>query len=485
MAVIETGNWELGTGNLRIKNCNKKLGEIALPAFQPKAAADMLCMLMNLWIKGFVTRSVWMLLIFFCFAPGGQGMASEKKIPRNLVLMPDNGSAIVIDKSKQKFYLYSSENGEYHQKFVFPCSTGESSGIKSRAGDKKTPEGIYFLTDEYEDRYLSPVYGRKAFPTDYPNFLDKRAGRNGSAIWIHGTNKNLKPMDSNGCVAMNNSDILSAADYIALNQTPVIIVDKVIYQDDKEIELCRNKLLKLVDLWVDAVETGDYHDYLNLYGSEYLPPVSWWTKWMKYRNQVKKNGAFFSFFRDLSGIYMEKDIFVIDFNLGLELNKNSMEIGRKKFFIREHGDGYRITGDMFGTLAKGVTEKQEPLLFAAGKLFKDSGAGSPVRAFVAAWLKAWSSKDMKKYGDCYSENFYSDGMGKKIWVKRKTWLAEKYSFIDVSAEDLKIEKGKTKSVVTFLQFYRASGFSAKGVKKLMLVKKEGVWKITQESWKKR
>ena len=112
-----------------------------------------------------------MLLIFFCFAVNGHGVTFGKKNPQNLVLVPDNGSAIVIDKSKQKFYLYSSEHGAYNQKFVFPCSTGESSGIKSRAGDKKTPEGIYFITHHNPNSKYHLSLG-----ISYPNAIDAENG---------------------------------------------------------------------------------------------------------------------------------------------------------------------------------------------------------------------------------------------------------------------------------------------------------------------
>ena len=110
-------------------------------------------------------------------------------------------SAILVEKKSQTLFLYSAKEGHLLLEFQAACSTGEVFGRKQKSGDRKTPEGIYFLLDEYKDKYLSPIYGKKAFPTDYPNLLDKKAGRNGSAIWIHGTNKKLKPMDSNGCVA--------------------------------------------------------------------------------------------------------------------------------------------------------------------------------------------------------------------------------------------------------------------------------------------
>ncbi|MFO7750437.1 MAG: L,D-transpeptidase family protein [Desulfobacteraceae bacterium] len=408
-----------------------------------------------------------------------------EKIPENLVLLPDNGSALVVDKQSQKIYLWASKQGVYQQKFGFSCSTGEAWGSKSRSGDKKTPEGVYFFTDEYEDKYLSPIYGKKAFPTDYPNYLDKRAGRNGSAIWIHGTNKQLKPMDSNGCIAMNNQDILAVADHIQLHQTPIIIAEEIRLQDEQTVEQLRSRVLDFIDQWKSALEGEDYHSYLRGYGPEYLPEIRWWEQWQTLKERAEKNGNPFSLAVKDPGIYMEKDIFVVTFDLMLTSPSFSETVEKKRFFIRKNGSGFAITGDPGETPARVGQENQFSLLAAGSTLLRKSGPRFQVKTFVKNWLEAWSSKDMAAYSACYSQGFFADGMGKKQWVDRKSRLAEKYSYIRVTGKSFNIQETSGQWVVTFLQNYQASGFSARGIKKLVLVKEEGVWKISQESWKKR
>ncbi|MFO7883652.1 MAG: L,D-transpeptidase family protein [Desulfobacteraceae bacterium] len=412
-------------------------------------------------------------------------ICAAEKLPRNIVLIPDQGSAVLVDKSRQRIYLYTDEHGKAQKMLSFPCSTGEAFGIKSESGDKKTPEGVYFLMDEYHDRYLSPVYGKKAFPTDYPNYMDKRAGRNGSAIWLHGTNKNLKPMDSNGCIAMNNNDILALAEYIILKQTPVIIADKVVFKDQTEIDLLKNRMLAFIDLWTNALEKGDYHDYLSLYGPEYFPGISWWPQWQQLRIKAREKKADFSLFPDNAGIYMEKEIIVVHFTLGIDCGNQTRSAGTHQFFIRKHGDSFVITGDSAEKTDKSMPGETPFFVTAASELLNLAGDLFQVRSFVNSWIRAWSSKNMEKYNECYSKNFYSDGMNKKEWVDRKTDLAEMYSYIKVTGRDFNIKEGPRKSVVTFLQDYKSSGYSATGIKKLVLVKEEDVWKISQESWRKR
>ena len=425
-------------------------------------------------------------LIIPCGASQAGFKNDLKKIPDALVFIPENTNAILVEKSTQRIFLYTSDEGTIREVYVFSCSTGENDGIKSKAGDKKTPEGIYFFKNEYEDRYLAPVYGKKAFPTDYPNFLDKLAGRDGSAIWLHGTNKKLKPRDSNGCVAMNNSEILKLSKYISLNSTPMVVVNKIAYTDRKSLDSEKNEIYKMLKNWAISFESGDYHDYLKFYNSNYFPDMTWWQKWWRTREKFKKKGIFLKLLEGQAGIYRSGDVFVTLFDLGLGLSEKHVNLGKKEIFIRRTAQGYKIIGDQFQTVFHKPARTENLVCYAAEKLVsKAEHEKFSFAKMVKEWLKAWSSKDMKKYAQFYSENFYSDKMNKSRWVARKKRLARKYRQIHVTAKNIKIHKGKTKTIVNFFQVYRATGFSVRGIKKLVLVKKGNKWKIYRESWKRK
>jgi murein L,D-transpeptidase YafK len=406
------------------------------------------------------------------------------KRPEALVLLPMNINAVLVEKSSQQVFLYSSNSEGVYERFKVPCSTGATAGNKLKSGDKKTPEGVYFLTDEFEDRYLSPVYGKKAFPTDYPNFLDRQEGKNGNAIWLHGTNKQLKPMDSNGCVAMNDKDILRIAEYVATGETPVVMVDSITYAEPGRIDQERRALLSFVSTWVRAMETGTYQEYLSLYDSGYLPKIEWWNQWWKLRKQAVGEDLKFRISMDSPGIYREKNVFVLFLDMGLELGEKRVALGKRKLFVQKTNDAYRITGDLFQTFPKGEVAHAGLIASAAKGLYLDVSLGNSLQKSVDAWLAAWSSKDMKTYAGFYSARFFSDGMNKNRWVARKSRLAKKYDSIKVVGSNYKIDKGETRSVVSFLQDYRANNFREKGVKKLVLIQEEGLWKIYRESWKK-
>ncbi|MCK5348925.1 MAG: L,D-transpeptidase, partial [Desulfobacula sp.] len=202
-----------------------------------------------------------------------------EKLPDSLIFLPENSNAILVEKSSQQAFLYSHVGTKIIKKLQFSCSTGEAYGNKEKSGDKKTPEGVYFIKDKYEDKDLSPIYGKKAFPIDYPNFMDKVDNRSGNNIWLHGTNKVLKAMDSNGCVAMVDDNILNISEYVAINETPVIIVNKLSMTDRDRLSSQNTMIQEWFDGWTDAINKGSYHDYLSLYDDSYLPEILWWKKW--------------------------------------------------------------------------------------------------------------------------------------------------------------------------------------------------------------
>jgi len=405
--------------------------------------------------------------------------------PSSIVKLPENENAILVEKKTQTLFLYTSRTNDLFVQFKAPCSTGETAGVKQKAGDKKTPEGVYFLKDEYEDKYLSPVYGQKAFPTDYPNLIDKRAGKNGSAIWIHGTNKKLKPLDSNGCVALENSNILKLSDYVNLHSTPVIMVEEIDKIDKESLIKQEQDVLLMLDQWMQASEDGNYHDYLSFYSSNYLPDISWWEQWLEIRNPADKVDSRLKVERGKTGIYYHNHVFVVLFDYFLTFENKKILLGKRKLFLESQDNNYKIIGDIFQSFSKKFQTAKLPLISAAKKLVKPVSKKESVVRTINQWMAAWSAKDMDKYALFYATNFFSEGMNKQSWVKRKRMLADKYDFIRVSGKEFQIELRKKICEVSFFQEYESSVFTTQGTKKLKLVNKGGLWKIYQESWKEK
>ncbi len=409
--------------------------------------------------------------------------AGAETLPDSLVLLPVSEHAVIVEKKTQTVYVFKAQPDGIKLVSKYPCSTGEVAGSKTRAGDKKTPEGVYFLKDEYEDRYLTPVYGKKAFPSDYPNFLDMRQGKQGSAIWIHGTDKVLKPMDSNGCVAMENKNILALADDIRLDATPLIIVEQMSKTDPMSLARERETVLALIRDWGRALAAGSYHEYLSFYSDEYLPEMTWWETWLKFRKQAQGKDVALSVDFDNTGLYAHGGVVVAIMDMTISTGDGKEYLGRRQLFVQQNANRYAIIGDLFQQKAKPYISGEPPLVAAARKLIRDSSGDKEVVETVEQWLAAWSAKDMAEYAGFYDKEFFSDGLGKTAWVKRKKQLARRYDYIRVTGSSYRVVRQKDGYEVSFLQNYESSGFSTKGMKQLKLVKKGGLWKIFRENWK--
>lgn len=431
-----------------------------------------------------------------------------KQVPEAIVSLDsekDDAYAVVVEKSTQRLFLYASKSG-YRNIYHMNCSTGEEAGPKTLSGDKKTPEGVYFFTKEHEKKYLSPTYGSRAFPIDYPNLLDRIADRGGNAIWLHGTNKPLKARDSNGCIVLANPDIDKLAKYITLNRTPVIIVDKISFVSPDSIDKTKEDIHQFLAKWNNAIEEETYHNYLQYYDPEYVPDISWWTDWNKIRKELQAASIPFSIRADNISIFKHANTYTVLFDQSVGSSGKTSGTGIRKLYLSRGGKGYRISGEEYQLLPD--EKKGNPLVAALRKLAvkpqkgpveiakkkpasvrksasKTRNVEREITAMIDGWLKAWSSKDIKRYGSYYARDFRSQGGADlQRWLKYKDKLNRKYDFIKVSRNKLVITPDKTRSSVSFVQTYTSNLYKGVGLKRLVLKREGNQWKIYRESWKR-
>ena len=196
--------------------------------------------------------------------------------------------AILVEKSTQKLYLYD----KYHKLIkTFQVTTGRNQGDKGRSGDRKTPEGVYFFTVVKDDRELLPEYGVMAMPINYPNFIDATLHKKGNGIWFHATDqpdRPLKPYDTRGCVVAANEDILELAEYIKLQTTPMIIVDKIEYDSDENIANTRREIERLIEKWQTGWQKKDINRYMDTYSKNFRTNGMDFERWRKYKESLNR-----------------------------------------------------------------------------------------------------------------------------------------------------------------------------------------------------
>jgi len=460
-----------------------------------------------------------------------------EKVPGPLLKWPEKGSeyAILVDKSLQKVFVYHRDN-PYKPQRTYTCSTGENQGPKLREFDRKTPEGVYFFIRAFEKRELLPIYGSRAFALDYPNIIDQREGKNGHGIWFHGLNKPLKPRDTNGCVALENQDIDDLADFVHIEDTPVIVSERIEMVDLSEMEKERDEVIRIIETWRTSWERKDVEKYMSLYSPDFTSSGKNWHQWKEHKARLAKQ---------YNRIRVEVQNLRIVRNDGLVFatfiqeygNEYFSSSGRKTLYLK-HASRLRIIGEVYegsglkpakkevlppeeikpvvakkGPEVKAeeprpVPAKKAPTMTAeeikpvlAGKepvpsaeeskpvgVKKDArpaGEGKEIRRVVEAWKKAWEQKDLSAYMSFYDSGFQCRGMDLKAWKKHREKLNQKHRSIVVGISDLKIEQvSAAMASVRFTQKYEADVYEDVGLKSLLLVKRGKGWKIKEEEWKR-
>ena len=172
-------------------------------------------------------------------------------VPSNFVaLAPGIKHAILVDTSLSRLYLFRhAANGSLLLEASSYITQGKLGADKQKAGDMRTPLGIYFITREVGRRWLDAIYGAGAMPLNYPNAWDRLLGRTGGGIWLHGVppvSYARTPLDSDGCVVLSNPDIEALMARIEPGATPVVITSRVQWFTPAQITAQRVRVQSLL-----------------------------------------------------------------------------------------------------------------------------------------------------------------------------------------------------------------------------------------------
>jgi len=278
--------------------------------------------------------------------------------------------------------------------------------------------------------------------------------------------------------------------YIRLNQTPIIVADKISYVSIDAGNKEKKPILKLISNWNNTVESGTYHDYVGFYDPDYLPDLSWWMKWNKLRKAnsdkplaIEPNNI---------SIIKHNDVYVAYFDQSISVSGKTILIGRKKLFLIGNGGNLRVIAEEYlpaPEKRKGSEKKKNPLVAAYNRLIAtlaDTPTSHPldeqkITDLIEGWMQAWSSKDIKRYGAYYAKDFRSQNkMNLKQWLNYKNRLNRKYDYIKVSINNLEIKTGKNKGTAVFRQTFRTNSFKSTSSKRLIFKSVNGNWKIFRE-----
>lgn len=274
-------------------------------------------------------------------------LLSQSTAPASLIGLGDY--AIIVEKSSQKLYLY---DGDYKLIKTFHVTTGQRQGNKTAQGDRKTPEGIYFFTLVKDDRELLPEYGVMALPINYPNFIDAISHKNGNGIWLHATNqptRPLKPYDTRGCVVAANEDIVELAEYIKLQTTPMVIVDKIEHDSLEKIKATRQEIDRFIEKWQTSWEEKDLENYMDSYSKSFRTNGMDWLGWKKYKNTLNHQYSYINVSLSDIRILRHTNHVVASF-IQRYKNNNLASVGIKRLYLIKENERWEIIGEEWAPL---------------------------------------------------------------------------------------------------------------------------------------
>lgn len=194
-------------------------------------------------------------------------------IPTQFVDLPATTKhAIAVDASRSRLYLF--ENGPHGLQLVADhyASIGKFGPDKSAQGDQRTPIGVYYITSRLDASQLTDFYGVGALPLNYPNEYDRRMGRTGSGIWLHGVPSDSyarSPQSTDGCVALANPELKAIMERVQPRTTPVIIARSLDWVEPQALEAPRRDLHNLLEGWRVARASGDVNRLMSFYSPQF------------------------------------------------------------------------------------------------------------------------------------------------------------------------------------------------------------------------
>ncbi len=199
---------------------------------------------------------------------------ADGELPAMLIRIPESVTTLFIaETTTAEFHRFHRGPDGILQSGSYYMSIGEQGPGKDVSGDKRTPLGAYFVTEQLDTSKLHEKYGVTAFPLDYPNAWDQRAGRDGDGIWVHGVHPagGKRPeRDTDGCIALPNEDLSALLDDFESNVTPVLVTRKVSWVAATETDLIREALEQNITLWARSQTQGDVYSYLSLYDDSFV-----------------------------------------------------------------------------------------------------------------------------------------------------------------------------------------------------------------------
>ncbi len=382
----------------------------------------------------------------------------------------DKGEVLLVEKTSKTAYLVDLDPKLPRTARRFDhLMVGENAGRKQKQGDKRTPEGVYEVQTFLPEQALDRRYGSGAFPLDYPNPIDRLAGRNGGGIWLHGRDDADKAKwATHGCVAFNNQDIRALSNVLSAD-TPVVIASRVEFVDRQHYKAERTRVMRLLDDFINAWQDGDFKRLDRLLDPRFRG-VGGLDKqaWLARKARIHAVQGWREIDADKVVALKDSDEQVVfDFEQSYcATHINSR--GRKRLYFRRDGKDFRLVSEKYTALPARPADPEK------------------VRRFIQHWLGAWNRRDLGAYIASYADDFRDTRhRDLKRFREYKAGIFRSRPEQRVRIEDLRIEPlDASRFRVRFVQHYSSREYNDTGRKTLIVSGCGNHFRIERETWNK-
>jgi murein L,D-transpeptidase YafK len=275
---------------------------------------------------------------------------AHQKFPSSLLVMGDHPYVVVADMPQGRLYLYQNDQGTPKLIRDYYMSVGAAGYGKQIEGDNKTPVGVYAINRYIEGKALPDLYGKGAFPVDYPNRYDRYLKRTGYGIWLHGTPSDTyarSPWASEGCFVLSNDDLLDIGKFVSADKrTPVILSDTIEWLSLQQMAERKASMVAIVEQWKNDWESLDTNAYLAHYqASEFNLGKGDFSAWKKRKETVNSTKTFVQVDLAIQSLFAYpgvEDMFVVKYKQRYLSDNFAGESDKEQFWKRNESGHWRI-----------------------------------------------------------------------------------------------------------------------------------------------
>lgn len=262
-------------------------------------------------------------------------------VPRHVLqLNADQAHALVVDSRRSRLYVFENDAGRPRLVADYYVTLGKNGVEKTREGDQKTPIGVYHVTANLPRQKLTDFYGSGAFPINYPNAWDKKLGRNGHGIWLHGTPSDTysrPPRASDGCIVLANTDLDLVAGKLRVGATPVVIADELEWVPAATLDAERKGLADALEAWRADWESRDTAKYLSHYAAKFHSGDQDLPTWSAHKRKVNAGKQWIKVGLNRVSMfqYPREKFVVVGFDQDYRSSNLSNVMRKRQYWVRE------------------------------------------------------------------------------------------------------------------------------------------------------